>query len=182
MTTAWDKIDTATNRQPAPNFLYYLIAFHGGEYMKTLTYRPSQGFGYLLRNVTAFWYGNTPTIAGIVGLDAPTIEFYVRRQSRQANPVPLNVETSPASSSESSLANYPKIGERNIPPLGFKCAQPLKSDKKLNYFFQFGDTLEFHLYRQPNYIDTLNDPALIAQGVHFVLKGYDVPEPQARIW
>jgi hypothetical protein len=175
--TAWDVINGATNKQVSPNFLYYKIVFEPQEFRKILYYKVDNGFGYLLRYYTAAWYffnvfGESGTVpAG----NAPTIEFYVQRQSRQSDPIPMNLETSQGEYISAAL-NTPNPADSPIP------AEPLKSAKILNYFYQFGDMVEFHVTRDPNLLDTYPVRGLVSQVVHLVLKGYDVPEPQARIW
>ena len=171
--SAWDRIETATNWQPAPNFVYYKEIFLKGDYRHILSFRVDQGFGYLLRYVTAAWYGTHSGIWGIAEIgNAPEIEYYVRRQSRQSDPVPLNLISSPGDDTFSDLVNA--NSHLN--------AAPLKSQKFENFFLQFGDTFEIHLIRDPAPFENLLRVGFPAQIVHLVLKGYNVPEPQARIW
>jgi hypothetical protein len=173
--SAWDRIDLATNWQPAPNFLYDRVEFLKGEYRKIIYHRIDQSFGYLLRNITVAFPTFVHHLAGVFYADgatgqSPEIEFYVRRQSRQSGPVPFDVLTSPCEDGYNDQNMFPALN-----------AVALKSFVFLNYFFQFGDTMEIHIVRNPNVLDSLGTAAY-AYKMQIVSKGYDVPEPQSRIW
>ena len=173
--SAWDTINGVTQVQPSPNFLYYLINFAPGEYRRTMYYRVAQGYGYLIRGYKTACYsqGSDPLGGGQIQIfNPPAIEFFIRRQSRQTNPVPMNCESTPCEDGATDLINYPYLK-----------AAPLKSGKAINYFVQFGDTLEFHIVRKQNVYDLPYIFKLpIAYSMHLVLNGYDVPEPLSRIW
>jgi hypothetical protein len=176
--SAWDRIagdDLALHRQAAPNFIPFTLNFRPGEYRIIQATKVDAGFGYLLRYVTAFWY-NYATDDTLTGapLGNPDIEFYVRRQSRQSDPVPLLDISTPADLVPSNI----------IPPVPgaqpVRLAQILGSHHFLNFFFAFGEHIEFHLTRGGNALDANGtNPAYT---ITLVLKGYNCPEPKSRIW
>jgi hypothetical protein len=158
-------------RQVSPSFLYYKVIFNNGEFRRILSYRVDNGFGYLLRYVTATWneyvYFPPNGSEGHYALaDSIDIEFYIRRQSRQSNPIPLRCISSPCSAVSNPLS----------PEALF--AQPIGSHKVLNFFYQYGDTVELHLTRGSTETESFTPPAIL----HLVLKGYNVPEPTSRVW
>jgi hypothetical protein len=182
--SAWDKLTgeaLAMQRQVSPDFIPYKVEFKAEEYRKIILHRVEAGFGYFLRYVTSTWFNNAeePVNGHILyTLDDPEIEFYVRRQSRQSDPIPLRCISTPADSGADNRIVW------NQPNMNFDfllSANNLGSQKYLNYFFQFGDTIEIHLTRGgANFLDTRGEP--VAYCLYLVLKGYNVPEPQARIW
>jgi hypothetical protein len=171
--SAWDRIDQIQKTQAAPKFLYFNHRFARGEYRWIQVYKVDTGYGYLLRNISYTWYGYLiPLMASAVELgEAPQLELFVRRASRQNDPIPLDTISSPGGGWDNNLAIFPLI-----------MATSPKSHKFENVFFQFGDTIEFHVVRHPNALDPLITGIPFIYGLHMVFKGYDTPEPQSRIW
>lgn len=167
--SAWDHVDLAFQKQISPYFIYTKVDFSPGEFRRIVSFRVDNGFGYLLRYVTATWHDIAVVLRATHQLNDCMIEFFVRRQSRQNNPLPLNIISSPASAVSSDQI------------AGLLPAQPLGSHKFLNLFYQYGDQIEIHLTRGGNALDSAPtvDPAYT---VYLVLKGYNIPEPRSRIW
>jgi hypothetical protein len=175
--SAWDRIageNLALQRQVSPDFKYFKIDFRPGEYRIIQATRVENGFGYLLRYVTAYWY-NYATNLFLAGapLGNPDIEFYVKRQSRQSDPIPLLDISTPADLIPSNILPLVPGAQTRLSPI-------LGSHHFLNFFFAFGEHIEFHLTRAPNALDLV--PVPVAYTVLLVLKGYNCPEVQSRIW
>ena len=168
---AWSKQEVSFQRQVSPSFIPFVIDFEAHVFLKTLTFQVDKGFGYLLRYVTMAWY-NIQAGEGYDILGDPLIEFYINRKSCQTSAIEPPLLTTPAA--YKACDNGGSFTGAHLPAL------ELGSHKFLNYFYPFGSTIEIHVSRGSNVNDGRgSSPAFRA---YLILKGYNVPEPRARIW
>jgi hypothetical protein len=172
---AWERIKRGTGLQPSPNFPYFRVDFLIREFRKIIAFKVDEGFGYFLRYVTMAYYDHINLEESLSPLSAPFIEFYVERMGRQTAAYTPELISSPC-------ASIPQI-QPGTAPFTLKALSPA-SHKYLNYFYPFGDTVEVHLSRGADDIDSYGfiPGTTIVQSVFLVFVGYNCPEPRSRIW
>jgi hypothetical protein len=152
------------------------------EYLVYKTYSGENGYGYLLRSFALVYpkwcdydeIGLTfENPAGIIN-----VEFFARNLALQTLPVPSRGYNLPAEDGLDFCVKTPvapALLQKSLLP-----ANNLGAKKLINHFFPYGDTVDIHLTRAANSLDTAGTNP--AHKFYLVLFGYNCPEPESEVW